>query len=149
MSFHLDFEHKACVHSHLLCCVHSQYHLALTIHRCSLTQGPFMFHQDLQRSADCINFLISLPISSSSALPPDSVCPYLLSCCTPWSAQTRAWLPVPCPRSKGIFARTLVHMEHLSAFPLFIYYDLGEEKLFVGEKVTSFLPGRGERGRNN
>lgn len=75
MSFHLDFEHTACVHSCLLCCVYSQYHLALTMHRCSLTQGPFMFHQDLQRSADCIHFLISLPLPSSSALPPDFVCP--------------------------------------------------------------------------
>lgn len=106
MSFHLDFEHKACIHSDLLCCVYSQYHLALTMHRCSLTQGPFMFHQDLQRSANCIHFLISLSPYPRLLLFLLILCPWLLSCCTPWSvlcpaAQIWAQLPVLCPWVKG------------------------------------------------
>lgn len=106
MSFHLDFECKVSVHSHLLCCICSQRHPALTMHRCSLTQGPFRFHQDLQRSADHISF---------SHLPPPSFCSSSCFCASLFAFPLHSLLsplfcssdmgtavpPVPCPRAPG------------------------------------------------
>lgn len=105
MSLHLDFECKACIHSYLLCCIYSWYGPALTMHRCSLTQGPFAFQQDLQRSADCISFSHDFPplllFFLHLCVPVCFLLPFqLMPLSCSWDLSTAA-LTVPCPRAQG------------------------------------------------
>lgn len=141
-SFHSGFEHKAWVRSHRLCRVYSPYHPVLTMHAWSLTHGPTVSRQDLQRPADHVSFSQStLP----SALPPAPVCPWLLSCCPPGS------LPSPAARMwpRAAFARASSSYGASRCFSsLHVATIFGKKNLlFVGAKVTSLFPGL--RGRND
>ena len=149
MSFHLDFELKACAHSHLLCCIYSRYHPAFTMHRCSLTQGPFVFHQDLQRSADCVSFSHFPPCFCSSSCFCVSLFAFLMhSLLSPlsYSSDTStAVLPVPCPRAQDNICKEPSSYGASRCFSSLCVATIWKKThVFVGENISLSSQGWGQ-----